>query len=123
MAADRIGWGWSRDPGAYQANLFSKYRITGSDFQEFWGRQDGKCAGCGQEFAHPWKREARMGLKPQVDHKHKYDERGFEKQCERADVRGLLCADCNKLLAKVKDNQQTLTNLQEYLAKHGDSLL
>src|SRR2546421_7658829 len=121
--ADKIGWGWSKNRGAYVGNLWQKYRITGEIFEQLWTAQEGRCAGCKEEFAHPHRRELRMGVKPQVDHKHRYDALGSEMQCEAADVRGLLCYDCNNLLRKIRDTLPILRALSEYLQRHGDSLL
>jgi hypothetical protein len=121
--AERIGWGWSKNRGAYLSNLWQTYRLKADGFEKFWAEQDGKCAGCAAEFAHPHRKEMRLGVKPQVDHEHRYDAAGLELQCEAEDVRGLLCSDCNNLLRKVRDQAITLRRLSAYLQAHGSSLL
>lgn len=106
-----IVWGWSADPGMYTANLWSKYRLTREAFNKFWDEQDGKCAGCNKELAHPIWKAAKMGLKPEVDHDHRT-------AGDTIKVRGLLCKRCNNFMGKLKDNLETFKRLAAYLEKH-----
>lgn len=102
-----VAWGWAGI--SYLSKMWQTYRINLEDFNKFWDNQEGKCAGCGKEFAHPKRKEMKMGYKPEVDHCHKSGK-----------VRGLLCRRCNDLLGKVQDNQDVMRNLVEYLKRNGD---
>lgn len=103
-----VAWGWA-DRQQYLPNLFIKYRMQQADFEHHWAMQSGKCAGCWGEFAHPLVKEAKVGLKPEVDHNH-----------VTGKVRGLLCRKCNDFLGKVKDNEALLRRLLDYLKRNGD---
>lgn len=107
--ADKVGYGWAGK--GYVANMWVKYKLTLEGFNRFWDRQEGKCAGCEEEFAHPTRKEARLGVKPEVDHCH-----------VGGNVRGLLCRRCNDFLGKVRDNQRILARLRDYLAANGEQL-
>ena len=105
----QIGWGWA---GAqWTKNIWINYKLTFEEFSKYWTLQNGKCAGCKEELAHPKIKEMRTGLKPEVDHCHKTGK-----------VRGLLCRRCNDFLGKVQDNQALLHALQEYLKRNGELL-
>lgn len=112
---ERVGWGWAGKQWLPQQ--FIKYRVTQALWENLWAGQEGRCAGCQGELAHPLRKEGRLGLKPQTDHLHKEG-----RQCEAADVRGLLCQRCNIFLGKIRDNQDILGNLLAYLKRHGDLL-
>lgn len=114
--AELVPWGWAAERKTnYWPNLFIKYRVTSTDFKGLWDRQQGKCAGCKGALAHPVMKGMEMGLRPEVDHKHIVGS-----HCELKDVRGLLCHRCNKFLGAVRDNQDILGNLLQYLKAHGD---
>lgn len=108
-----IGWGWA--PTGYLPGLWVRYKITSNVFENFWTQQEGKCAGCKVEFAHPLRKLLQLGVKCEVDHKHNKD----KLPCEAQDVRGLLCRRCNDFLGKIEDNYETLNNLANYLKNHG----
>lgn len=108
-----VGWGWAGKQWLPQQWI--KYRLQQPDWEQLWAEQSGCCAGCGEEFAHPLRKEGRVGLKPQTDHLHIKG-----KQCEREDVRGLLCGRCNTLLGKIRDNMVVLKGLLAYLKKYGE---
>lgn len=98
-------------------HLWKTYKITNVEYDQMWTEQNGRCA-CTKEFAHPFQRSWRIGVKPEVDHEHKYDEEGNELSCTAADVRGLLCQRCNSLLGKMRDNMDILAGLLQHLEKY-----
>ena len=108
-----VGWGWGNPQ--WIANQWTRYKLNHSEWKKLWEAQEGKCAGCGKELAHPIVKTGQVGLKPQTDHLHVEG-----RQCEAADVRGLLCGRCNNFLGKVRDNMDILAGLLAYLRKHGD---
>ena len=105
--AEKIGWGWAGPQ--YTAHIWVRYRLTLEKFNDFWHNQEGKCAGCQTDLAHPKLKEIKTGLKPEVDHCHKTGK-----------VRGLLCRRCNDFLGKIQDDRAILLALQEYLKRNGD---
>lgn len=105
----QVSWGWAGK--SYVQHLWIRYKLTLEGFNSYWVLQDGKCSGCKGEFAHPTRKEMRVGLKPEVDHCHK-----------KGNVRGLLCRRCNDFLGKVQDNQDVLRRLQDYLKQNGELL-
>lgn len=114
-----VPWGWAGK--GWMNTIWQTYKLNHEGWRRFYAQQDGKCAGCGKELAHPTERAmGRFGLKPQVDHRHRKDAWGVEQDCREEDVRGLLCAGCNRLLAIVQDNANLLKNLMVYLNQHGD---
>lgn len=110
---EEISWGWAKPQ--WLKNQWVTYKLTHSEWKKLWERQNGRCAGCGKELAHPLLKELRKGLKPETDHLHREG-----KQCETADVRGLLCHRCNSFLGKIRDNMDILQGLLLYLKQHGD---
>lgn len=104
-----VPWGWGS--AQYIGHIWTRYGLKMEGFQEFWNSQDGKCAGCEGDFAHPKIKQMTMGLRPEVDHDHK-----------TGIVRGLLCRRCNDFLGKIRDNRQTLKNLEAYLKRNGETL-
>ena len=115
MSAELVGWGWA--PKEYLPGLWIRYKITQTEFDAIWAAQEGLCAGCKGVLAHPLRKEGKLGLKFDVDHKHIAD-----KACKTQDVRGFLCRPCNIFLGKVRDNSNTLRNLSDYLRRHGETL-
>lgn len=115
---DLVPWGYATS--TWVQATYQAYWLTREGWQRLWDRQDGKCAGCGKELAHPLEKNMqRFGLKPQTDHRHRFVN-GVEQHCTAEDVRGLLCGPCNRLLGVIKDNRTTLQNLVNYLKQHGD---
>jgi hypothetical protein len=114
-----VGWGWAGK--GYGQHVATRYRIYLSDVVDMFHKQDGKCPGCLRELAHPTAKELRTGLRPEVDHRHRFDTDGNALPCEREDVRGLLCMDCNHWIGRLADDPQRVTNLGKYLLSHGDS--
>ena len=108
-----VSYGWAGK--SWIQNQWLQYKLNHSDWKRLWEEQEGKCAGCGREFAHPFDKSAKMGLKPQTDHRHVEG-----RQCETRDVRGLLCRRCNDFLGKIQDNMDVLEGLLAHLRKHGD---
>lgn len=112
-AQEQVSWGWG--PKQFLPQLWIHYKLQQPDYEELWAKQNGQCAGCKVDFAHPTKKEMRFGVKPEVDHLHVEGRR-----CEKQDVRGLLCRPCNQLLGRIRDSKEHLNNLLEYLKSHGD---
>lgn len=104
-----VPWGWASNQ--YAKNLWVCYKLTLEGFNRLWTDQDGKCAGCLCDFAHPKLKKQQMGVRPDVDHDHKTGK-----------VRGLLCHPCNIFLAKVRDNKELLKRLELYLRQRGEEL-
>lgn len=120
MAKDGELLPWGYAPKTWMRDIWLQYKLTHEKWKLFFERQNGKCAGCGKDFAHPTTKDMnRAGVKSQVDHRHRWVN-GVEQQCETEDVRGLLCAPCNRLLGVINDNRTTLQNLVNYLKQHGD---
>lgn len=113
-----LPWGYA--PTTWVADIWKTYKLTHAGWKVFFERQEGKCAGCGAAFAHPTTKDmSRFGVKSQVDHRHRKIN-GLEQPCVTEDVRGLLCAPCNRLLGVLNANRVTLQNLVNYLKQHGD---
>ena len=111
---EQVPWGWAGKQWLPQQ--FINYRVTQPVFERMWAEQNGRCAGCQRELAHPLKKElGRFGLKPETDHLHVEG-----RHCEVQDVRGLLCRHCNQFLSKIRDNMDVLEGLLAHLHKHGD---
>lgn len=89
-------WNKTHPDRVFDLHLQRQYGITKSQYDTLFVEQDGKCAICGQQSSE----------KLQTDHNHITGE-----------VRGLLCGTCNKVLGLVKDNQNTLHKMLEYLDK------
>lgn len=83
-----------------------RYGITPEHYNEMWAAQNGKCAICGNEETARHNTSKKV-LKLAVDHCHKTGK-----------VRGLLCQDCNRGIAKFKENAETLIRAREYVIKH-----
>lgn len=104
---DSVPYGWAGLK--YNQHLWQKYKLTLQRFNELWKLQEGKCAGCKREMAHPINRSLQMACRPEVDHDH-----------ITGKVRGILCHKCNGLLGKIKDNKELLEALIAYLQRNGD---
>jgi hypothetical protein len=108
-----VGWGWASSQ--YGKNIFINYKLSTNDVDELFTLQGGKCPGCKQDLAHPFVKELKLGLQPQIDHKHCFDAQGKALPCERADVRGLLCAKCNSWMGKLSDDAERIKGLLKHL--------
>lgn len=73
-----------------------KYNMTREEYLKLWKKQEGLCAGC--------KTTLTGGRQTCVDHNHKTKA-----------IRGLLCADCNVSIGRLKENTMTLKRLVEYI--------
>lgn len=83
------------------ARRLKKYGLTPEQYQELHQIQGGYCATCGRVM------EGKQDQKECVDHCH-----------ADGHIRGLLCARCNLVLGKVKDNPCLLETLARYLRDH-----
>jgi len=90
-----------------------KYGLTFKKYLNMLKRQNNKCFICGIDFIvdEYGKDNSR------VDHCHAADRTGLKQtqKCRAEDVRGLLCADCNKGLGFAKENVDTLQNMLYYI--------
>ncbi len=81
----------------YKYNLKNRYGITLEQYDEMFEEQDGNCAICGLP---------ELMKRLSVDHNHNTGE-----------VRGLLCAKCNRFLGFANDDTKLLQNAIEYLGR------
>lgn len=79
----------------HNAHLKRTYGISIAEYDIMFAAQDGKCFACGGGTSKNFLA---------VDHSHKTGE-----------VRGLLCARCNKVLRDVRDRPEVLSKLAGYL--------
>jgi len=87
-----------KDPKiARKYELFSKYGITLSQYDEMFNKQNGRCAICGLT--------SKANLS--VDHNH-----------STGTVRGLLCNNCNRGIGYLKDSIELLASANSYLLFH-----
>jgi hypothetical protein len=86
-----------------------KFGITPKEYSNFFESQNGSCAICKQPET-----ATRLGKVKAlaVDHCH---QSGF--------IRGLLCADCNMGIGKLKEDKNILLSAIQYLEKHSDQSL
>ena len=84
-----------------KARLKREYSLSIERYTALLTAQNGRCVGCGVEKDNL-----------AVDHDH-----------VSGKIRGLLCNHCNIALGYVKDSQETLKNLAEYLAKFAGGTL
>ena len=84
----------------------ARYGITPELYNEMLAAQNGKCAICG-EIETAQHNVSKKTLKLAVDHCHKTGK-----------VRGLLCQECNRGIAKFKDDPIKTQKATEYLIKH-----
>jgi hypothetical protein len=82
-----------------------RYGLTEEEFKTMFDKQGGACALCGGLFVITARPDV-MGIPPTIDHDHKTGE-----------VRGLLCANCNKGLGFFFDDITLLSKAIAYLQK------
>ena len=73
----------------------TKFGITYPDVLSMIEDQHGECPGCGKDL---------IENKACVDHDH-----------DTGEVRGVLCANCNKAIGQAQENVEVLKNLVKYL--------
>jgi len=88
-------------------DLSSAYGLTFHDLKRRWDEQRGRCAICRRRMA-VYRGTKKRNDVMQVDHCH-----------NTGKVRGLLCADCNSVLSRAKDNPKTLRGAADYLERGG----
>ena len=88
---------YAESPKKWERHLRSKYGISASDYASRLTSQGGVCAICKVD---PEKIDQTLA----VDHDHATGE-----------VRGLLCAECNRMLGCAKDRPEVLVNGADYL--------
>lgn len=84
--------------------LQQKFDITLADYCRMVAAQDNKCGICGREETHTRAGKVKALA---VDHDH-----------STGKIRGLLCAECNQMIGKAKENRETLLSAIRYLDKH-----
>jgi hypothetical protein len=90
---------WRKEhPEVIYASNLKRYGITLADYDQMLKRQKGVCAICKKPETHS--RQRRLS----VDHNH-----------ETGEVRGLLCARCNRALGMFNDNPDLLRSAARYL--------
>jgi hypothetical protein len=88
-------------------DLSSAYGLTFNELKRRWDSQRGRCAVCRRRMA-VYRGAKKRNDVMQVDHCH-----------STGKVRGLLCADCNSVLSRAKDNPQVLRAGADYLERGG----
>lgn len=93
----------------------SKYKLKFYQLESLWEAQGRRCPGCNIEI-NIYSDDFRSRNGVNVDHDHSCCNFVGQRRvsCGKC-VRGLLCPHCNKALAYVEDNVETLLNLAEYL--------
>lgn len=81
------------------ANLKRKFSLTVTEYETMFEAQGGRCAIC---------RSTPDSKRLAVDHDH-----------QTGQIRGLLCANCNRALGLMKDNVDRLAAAIEYLTRKG----
>lgn len=87
-----------------ETHLQRRFNLSLEDYSKMLEAQEGKCAICLQPETH--KRGGKLKALA-VDHNH-----------ATGAIRGLLCADCNTGIGKLKDSTEVLVNAVKYLALH-----
>lgn len=85
---------------ARKSKLKNKYKITENDYEKLFQLQSGGCAICKQPCAT-------HGKTLSIDHDHKTGK-----------IRGLLCINCNSALGLLKEDEDLIWNLLEYLKRN-----
>lgn len=88
---------YAESPAKWERHLRSKYGITAAEYAKRLDQQHGCCAICKASAES-------LGQTLAVDHDH-----------ETGAVRGLLCAECNRMLGCAKDRPEVLRAGAEYL--------
>lgn len=85
----------------YSQNVWykHKYGITLTEFTQLLESQNFECAACGDT----------LDEQPHLDHCHKTEQ-----------IRGILCANCNRALGMLKDDPERILALHRYLIETGD---
>jgi hypothetical protein len=95
---------------ASKANkLKYSYGLTLEQYYSMWEAQDNRCAICPKELV-----EGKAGA--HVDHDHKCCP--GKTSCGKC-IRGILCADCNNLIERAKENEDILMEAVQYIKKWG----
>lgn len=96
------------NPDKIRMQNLRKYGMTPEQYDAMRESQQYKCAICGEHEEDAPKGKAKTSATAlHIDHCH-----------ESGKVRALLCYNCNNMLGKAKDNEQTLLKAIEYLKEH-----
>jgi hypothetical protein len=96
------------NPNKIRVQNLRKYGLTPEQYDDMRVTQHYKCALCGvHEEDAPKGRAKTSATALHIDHCH-----------TTGKVRSLLCYNCNNMLGKAKDNEQTLEKAIDYLKEH-----
>ena len=84
-----------------EERIIRTYGITQKQFDEMFARQSGVCAICGGAESG-----TRLSGRMCVDHNH-----------QTGEIRGILCAPCNRGIGLLRDSSNVLLKAAEYLKK------
>ena len=94
-----VAWDQKNPEKRHARGLRHRFGITVEQYNSILASQNGGCAICGESCS--------TGKRLAVDHNH-----------ETGEVRGLLCAACNRGLGMLKDSPRILASALNYLVKH-----
>lgn len=83
------------------------YQMTQADFDRMMSEQDHRCAICHNEF--------KSTRDTHIDHDHRCCD--YDGSCGRC-VRGILCGECNRGLARFRDDAKIIESALHYLSEH-----
>jgi hypothetical protein len=96
------------NPNKIRIQNLRKYGLTPEQYDDMRAAQKYKCALCEiHEEDAPRGRAKTSATALHIDHCH-----------TTGKIRSLLCYNCNNMLGKAKDNEQTLAKAIEYLKEH-----
>jgi len=108
MAEYRKSWRLKHPEKAAEAkrkhNLKKNYGLTISEYDALFARQGYKCAICDRKPETRTRQGRKLRLA--VDHCH-----------ETGQIRGLLCADCNRAIGQLGDSAERIEKALAYLSK------
>ena len=82
-----------------------KYNLDSTDYYCLWIAFHGKCCICDINLTENKPKQGQSLTSVCIDHDHK-----------TGNIRGLLCAACNKALGLIKDNPLVALRMKEYLS-------
>jgi hypothetical protein len=116
------GYWASRDAErSRDGHLRRKFKLSPDDWERLFESQGRACMICGVDKP--------MGLGWHTDHVHRYGLDGFPLECERSDVRAILCNNCNTALGMIETFDrygetvmtQIIENVNSYLNWHSST--
>lgn len=96
--------------------VIRKYGISVEEFQELLIKQDYKCAICERDL-YTWSENGELNIRDiQIDHDHDCC-KVPNRSCGKC-IRGILCGECNRGLARFRDSVKLLRTAASYLEKY-----